>query len=274
MQTQTELQRAKQAAAQRDFEEARSILQSILDSEPRNVDAWLLSAHVAESPEHATRYLQRVLRLDPENEVAQRNLLRMQKGDAPASAEEAVVDKPLPVTPQKPKPKPLEQEEEEDTGWSSSEKTLAFAIIFLVVSFACLGVGIVFFGGQINAQNQQAVVDAGDPIETVRENILAANAEDVDRYMNTIHSRSPLYNSTERALGEAFETYNLLYVLKNVELIEQDDEEAIISFTIETTKIFGPAFADNRVTGEMTMRIEDGMWKIYDQDNTDVEFLE
>lgn len=273
MQTQDELQRATQAAAQQDFEKARGILETIIEQDPRNVEAWLLSAHVAQSPEHATRCLQRVLRLDPDNELAQRNLMRMQMGSAPASAEEAVASKPIPANPSKPRPKP-KKEEEEETGWSSSERMLIFAAVFLIASFACLGLGIAVVVPQLNAQTSEALAAAGDPIEAVRENIRAANAEDIDRYMNTIHSDSPLYRSTQRTLEDAFGTYDLSYRLTNIELIEQDGEEALLAFTIVTIKELGPAFSDNRVTGEMTMRIEDGVWKIYDQETTDVVFLE
>ena len=272
MEMQAQFQNAKQAARQQDFERAREILETVISQEPRNVEAWLLSAHVAESTEQATRCLQRVLRLDPENTVAQRNLLRIQKVSAPASAEEAAALQSAPASP--PKPTAVIAKEKENKGWSGSERMLIGTAAFLLIAFACLIGGILIVVPQINSQTSQSIAEAGDPIETVRENIRASNAEDVERYMSTIHSRSPLYRSTRQALETVFDDYDLSYRLTNVELIEQDGEEARINFTIVTTKILGPPFADNRVTGEMIMRIEDGQWKIYDQETTEVDYLD
>jgi ketosteroid isomerase-like protein len=106
------------------------------------------------------------------------------------------------------------------------------------------------------------------------ENVRAANAEDLDRYMATIHTSSPSYATTESTLASAFDTYDLAYELTQANVLEQSDSEATISFVLTTRKISGPAFRDNRVTGTMTLRKEDGVWKIYDQRISNIEYLE
>ncbi len=64
-----------QAAAQAGQRElARRYLQSALDLDPDNVDAWLWLAGVQDDPLETKRCLERVLELDPDNAQAQQGL--------------------------------------------------------------------------------------------------------------------------------------------------------------------------------------------------------
>ena len=65
-----------QTARQGNKENARVIFQQVLDSDSHNERAWLWMAAVAETPVDRVRYLNTVLRINPQNRTAQRELNR------------------------------------------------------------------------------------------------------------------------------------------------------------------------------------------------------
>ncbi len=67
-----------QTARKGNKQSARMIFQQILDADKQNERAWLWMAAVAESPEDRARYLNTVLRLNPNNQTAHKELQRMQ----------------------------------------------------------------------------------------------------------------------------------------------------------------------------------------------------
>jgi GrpB-like predicted nucleotidyltransferase (UPF0157 family) len=58
---------------------ARMIFQQILDADKQNERAWLWMAAVSETPEDRFRYLRTVLRINPHNQTALRELKKMQQ---------------------------------------------------------------------------------------------------------------------------------------------------------------------------------------------------
>ncbi len=60
-------------------EGARVIFQQVLDSDKRNVRAWLWMASLADNVIDRRRYLETVLHLDPENAIAQKQLNEMDR---------------------------------------------------------------------------------------------------------------------------------------------------------------------------------------------------
>jgi len=113
---------------------------------------------------------------------------------------------------------------------------------------------------------------AGEMIAVVYRNIAAANAEDMDAYMATIHPESPFYNSTERTIYWMFQNYDLDYHLSTVDLESQSDQEVRIAFKLFTRKLRGPEFRNNEITGVFILQTYNGTWKIYDQDVLDIEY--
>lgn len=68
-----------QTARKGNKQSARMIFQQILDADKQNERAWLWMAAVAESTEDRVRFLNTVLRLNPNNQTAQHELQRLQK---------------------------------------------------------------------------------------------------------------------------------------------------------------------------------------------------
>lgn len=76
-----------QTARQGNKESARVIFQQVLDSDSYNERAWLWMAAVAETPVDRVRYLNTVLRINPQNRTAQRELNRMKKGQESSTSQ-------------------------------------------------------------------------------------------------------------------------------------------------------------------------------------------
>lgn len=114
---------------------------------------------------------------------------------------------------------------------------------------------------------------AENPMNVIIENIRASNAENVNYYMSTIHSKSPSYQTTKNMTKEAFSKFDLSYKVSGLKIIKQTKNEVVVAFTLTTRKIRGPNFRDNHINGEMILRKEDGIWKIYNQVVHDVKYL-
>src|SRR3989442_695069 len=61
---------AIELAREGDKDEARAMLKALSEEEPRNEKAWLWRASLAESPDRAAEFLERVLEIDPLHSTA------------------------------------------------------------------------------------------------------------------------------------------------------------------------------------------------------------
>lgn len=123
------------------------------------------------------------------------------------------------------------------------------------------------------AETVVEVQSANPVLEAVYKNLEAGNEEDLEKYMSTIHPDSFFYTTTRRTMENLFATYDLNYDLTEVAVIEQTDTEARVSFTLVTTRLSGPAFNDNIVTGIFILRLDGDVWKFYDQTVENVEYI-
>jgi PBP1b-binding outer membrane lipoprotein LpoB len=92
------------------------------------------------------------------------------------------------------------------------------------------------------------------PEALIKANTEYMNDEDLDGVMTTVHPASPSYPATEAMAKQIFERYDLNYKIENIKVLEENDTEAKVQFTQLTTKISGPEFKNNRVTGVHTLR--------------------
>ena len=63
--TKSALSRAFELVESGDYEEARAILDPILDADKNNADAWWIYAHAATDPDEGREALENVLRINP-----------------------------------------------------------------------------------------------------------------------------------------------------------------------------------------------------------------
>lgn len=165
--------------------------------------------------------------------------------------------------------------EQPNTTGKKPNRTTEYILLGVLVIVLCCVLGSTLAAlGNSELLEPEPTTDSGDPREVLYENIRASNAENQAAYMATIHPDSPSYSITANSIGEAFSTHDLSYRLSNVEILSQDSRKAVVTFTLTTTRLRGPAFRDNRITGEMTMRLHEGQWKIYSQKVDEVEYLD
>jgi hypothetical protein len=328
MNAQSSIQQAKAIASRGDTKTAIAILRDLVRQNPRDVDAWLALADIVDNPQQARQCLERVLKIDPINPIAQQKLYGEQLNelgfpskiaDEPVQGEASALDfsnlytqedqasqsrlaqnqlqrsyqeqsqprdQSIPVMPspalsvterrQEPPPvrrpaakKPVQGKKK---GLSKTEIILIGAIGFMCVCLTFLGFAYIGNSGVL----EQEPTDLPEVVTAViYENIRASNASDFDGYMGTIHSDSPVYNSTKEGIRQAFsDEFTLSYRVSDVYVIEQNRNKAVVHFVLTTKLVRGPiSFRDNRITGEMTLRKENGAWKIYNQKVDNVEYL-
>ena len=108
----------------------------------------------------------------------------------------------------------------------------------------------------------------------VIENLRATQAEDIEAVLDTMHTQSPAYSNTERAIISVSETYDLKYQIQLFRYIERDDPYAIARFKFSTEKIAGPDFNDNILDTYHVFRKEEGKWKIWSMAILETNFIE
>ena len=81
MSAQPSISNALEAASAGDTRKAIVILRDLIKQNPRDVDAWLALADIVDQPEQARHCLERVLQIDPDNQIAQQKLLGEQPDD-------------------------------------------------------------------------------------------------------------------------------------------------------------------------------------------------
>ena len=89
------IEQAKEAKRSNDPVRARSLLSQVIKADPRNEEAWLLFADVAEKNDHAIYSLEQVLKLNPVNMEA---LDRLNALKAPPAPIAPITTPPPPAT--------------------------------------------------------------------------------------------------------------------------------------------------------------------------------
>lgn len=292
------LSNAKFAASTGNVEEARALLKQVLDYDPRNVRAWLQLADAVSTSKHAMLCLEKALKLEPDNEQARQKLAMYQLEDRPVNGgngHDAWFDEELEADDSANGPEeawtyeaytakkqaaedairaslpPDEQRTKKRFGWE-----VALIAALSLTAVCMLGLLLVpglspFKTGSAAAQPETTAEDVTD---VIIQNIIASNNEDFDAYMATIHSKSPGYEATAQMLSTIFGDFDLTYQISELELVDQTSKEAQVDFVLTTRKVRGPAFQDNRVSGRMFLKLDEGVWKIYEQKIENVEYLD
>ncbi|MYB65607.1 hypothetical protein F4X73_13030 [Candidatus Poribacteria bacterium] len=107
----------------------------------------------------------------------------------------------------------------------------------------------------------------------VLENLRAATEEDIDAYVDTMHSDAPTYQQTQQLTKQVFATHDLKYETHVFRYVEQDGDYAIARLEFSTTRIAGPEFKDNRLDTFHIFCKENGQWKIWSQVTLTVKYL-
>ena len=110
--------------------------------------------------------------------------------------------------------------------------------------------------------------DKAAAIETVKQNIAAMQAENMEAMAATIHSQSPHFERSKMQTEAIFKIYDLHYTLKNLAIQSATPDTIRISFEQVTVKLRGPEeFQNSRFTGVHVLKKENGAWKLWSIEN-------
>ncbi|WP_404457603.1 hypothetical protein [Oceanobacillus kapialis] len=112
-------------------------------------------------------------------------------------------------------------------------------------------------------ETEESAIPEDDELFAVLEaNIQTMMDQDKDAHMETIHSESPSYDSTDQ-LWDQMAVYTLDMELSDLSVEEKTEGEATVSYTQTSMKVDGPEYQNNLTKGVHTLKPEDGVWKIY-----------
>jgi hypothetical protein len=110
--------------------------------------------------------------------------------------------------------------------------------------------------------------------KTVEQNIRSTEAEDIDAMMKTIHSGSPLYQTTRQQVSQLFgRGLNLKYQLVSIKYLATDGEFAFARVRQRTTKTPADSFPNNEMDMIVALRKEDDAWKFWNQAVLEIKYL-
>lgn len=265
------------AARQKDFATARTLLKQLLKQDPTNLNAWLLGAHVVESRSDAIRCYERALQVDPNNTFAKQKLAELQ-ALPPEPAPVKPPSQPVPPQPKAARTKtdsPSPAAALEPPAQKSNSTTWIFILAGVLIVTLCLvigGVAAIASGGLPFLGSSQPTPTDQQLFDVLHVNARAGIDEDLAAYMATIHPNSPLYDQTEDVLKDMFVQYDLDFKFYDLSVTSLKSNEAKIHFSLLTRKRAGPDFRNNIVIGTMTLRPDNGVWKIYNQTVDDVQY--
>jgi len=281
MSNQSSIQQAITAAAEGDTKTAIAILRGLIKENPGSVDAWLALADIVEKPEQAKQCWERVLQIDPDNQIAQQKLFGeapneldflfemtdepvqepeedqqdvstldfsnlytqenqpSQSGFEPSqpyqtepeqsqsedqdalSTPTSVPDEKKPAQQPAPRQRPATKKRGQKKKRRFSGIEIALVIVIVIMCICLCVIGFASFAknsvlesleyGDFLSQEPTNIPD--DVTAVIYENIRASNAKDFNRYMATIHTESPGYNT--RSGYFPFPPYNLRCTMLN-----------------------------------------------------------
>jgi hypothetical protein len=276
-------------------EVAGRFIRDSLQLNPKNERAWLWLSGFVDSDEQRRYCLERVLALNPNNEIARVGLKKLS-----AESQEAERPTPPPEPLEAPPPQPAESLEpasitvhpavelapiDLEATKRRSRLLVVLGFPFLMILMATLGYLFLLpvlssFGplekviSQFSPSQKYTSEEESAVLNAVYENIAAANSENIDRYMASLHSQSQNYEGTRERLEILYQDYDLTAIISEIELFRYTTAEARVHFTLETRKREGPDFRENRISGTFILRPEDGQWKLYDQVVSRFEYLD
>lgn len=105
------------------------------------------------------------------------------------------------------------------------------------------------------------------------ENFKAYELEDIEKVMQTVHSKSPGFEATKEFSSQIFPVYDIKYELLGFKFITVEGEYALGRVKQKTSKIKGPEFMDNIIDSIVIFKQEDGLWKLWSQATLTLEYL-
>ena len=107
----------------------------------------------------------------------------------------------------------------------------------------------------------------------IMENFKAYEIEDIEKIMETVHSKSPGFEATKEFSSQIFPVYDIKYELMSFTFIAIEGDYSLGRVKQKTLKISGPEFKDNIIDSIVIFKQEDGLWKLWSQATLTLEYL-
>jgi hypothetical protein len=148
-------------------------------------------------------------------------------------------------------------------------------LCFYVVALACLAVLPRATGlAQETAKSKSGGGIEGELRKLMTENIRSTQTEDLEAMMKTIHSNSPVYESTRQSVSQVFgKGWKLKYELLSLKYLMTDGDYAIGRVRQRTTKTPPEDFRNNEIDMIVVFKQEDRTWKFWNQAILEVKFI-
>ncbi|MEG3849797.1 hypothetical protein QT971_20870 [Microcoleus sp. herbarium19] len=101
----------------------------------------------------------------------------------------------------------------------------------------------------------------------------ALNEENIEAYMATIDSNSPVFKPTRELTAQVFSNSDLKYVMNEFDVVNISSNTAKVRVVQTTTKIRAPQFRNNRMVLIHNFKKLNGTWKMFSTEVEKVEFL-
>jgi hypothetical protein len=143
------------------------------------------------------------------------------------------------------------------------------------ITIALIGIGVICIVAVLvvaalpylsGPQVAQATPTNQELFDVVYHNARAANNEDIEDYMSTMHPGNSAGFLNRAGMDLIFSQYDLNFYYYDLSVISASADEASLHYALQTTKVNGPDFGNNIVTGTMVLRRDNGQWKIYSAD--------
>ena len=145
MDIETTLEQAISAAKAGRKEEARRLLEAVLDADDRNEQAWLWMSSVVDSDEERAICLENVLTINPHNEPARRGLVALGADPVPPYVPEGADEVAIAVPPVLSHIEPHISDVPSDRSSMSDRRLFIIITIVLILMLICTVVVILAF---------------------------------------------------------------------------------------------------------------------------------
>lgn len=99
--------------------------------------------------------------------------------------------------------------------------------------------------------------------QVVENNLSAFNREDVSGTLESVHTKSPHYDSMQQALPNEFSALDARTELVSLHYIGHDDEFAVARVKLKTVDNTEQPFTDNIIDTITVFHQENGSWKYW-----------
>lgn len=133
---------------------------------------------------------------------------------------------------------------------------------------------VLLFNHEVLAENVEADKDIAMVLKSlITENFKAYEQEDIEKVMETVHSKSPGFEATKKFSSQIFPVYEIKYELLSFKYITSEGKYALGRVKQKTSKITGPEFKDNVIDSIVIFKQEAGLWKLWSQATLTLEYI-